>query len=162
MIVKSSWKVLNIGDFHGIWSKRYKFFPRAVLFQQAKSNFLNYNHFFSKFTKNAPHLLHLQLPVYFRQKTYKSPKNNNFTTDNSILNLNAPQNETRRAPTNYNDINANGSNNTDDDLMDITDCIGYVKQWIIRAQRMQGKMTKILIIMTMIFFIGIRWVHFTF
>ena len=30
-------------------------------------------------------------------------------------------------PTNYNDINANGSNDSDDDLMDITDCIGYVK-----------------------------------
>ena len=65
--------------------------------------------------------------MYFRRKTYKSPRNNTCTADNSILNLNAPQNETRPAPTNYNDINSNGSNNSDDDLMDITDCIGYVK-----------------------------------
>ena len=72
-------------------------------------------------------MLHLQLPVYFRRKTYKSPKSNNCTADNSILNLNAPQNETRLAPTNYNDINANRSKNSDDNLMDITDCIGYVK-----------------------------------
>jgi hypothetical protein len=65
--------------------------------------------------------------MYFRRKTYKSPKNNNCTADNSILNLNAPQSETRPAPINYNDIYANGSNNSGDDLMDITDCIGYVK-----------------------------------
>ena len=72
-------------------------------------------------------MLRLQLPVYFRRKTYKSPRNNNCTADNSILNLNAPQNETRPASTNYNDINANGSNNSDDNLVDITDCIGYVE-----------------------------------
>ena len=66
--------------------------------------------------------------MYFLRKTYKSPKNNNCTADNSILNLNASQNETRPAPTNYNDINANGCNNSDVDLMDITDCIGYVKK----------------------------------
>jgi hypothetical protein len=108
--------------------KKIQFFPCTVLFQRAKNNFLNYNHFFNKFTnKNEPRLLNMQFPVYYRRKTYKSPKNNNYTADNSILNLNAPQNKTRPAPTNYNDIYANGSYNSDDDLMDATDCIGYVK-----------------------------------
>jgi hypothetical protein len=65
--------------------------------------------------------------VYFCQKTYKSGKNNNCTADNPILNLNAPENDTRPAPTNYNDISTNGSNNSDDDPMNITNCIGDVK-----------------------------------
>jgi hypothetical protein len=73
-------------------------------------------------------VLHLRLRAYFCRKAYNSPKNNKCAADNFISNpANALQNVTPPDPTNYNNINDNMSNNSDDDPMDLTDCIVYVK-----------------------------------
>ena len=128
MIVKSSWYILNIGDSNDIWSKNTIFFLVQSSFNQLKTTFQIITTFFNKFTKNAPWLLHLRLRVYFCWKACKLPKNNECTADSFISNLNVVlQNEIQTEPINYNDINDNMSKNSDDDPMDSTDCIGYVK-----------------------------------
>ena len=61
------------------------FFLCAVLFQETKNYFLSCNHFFIKFIKNTPRLLHLQLRVYFLRKTYESPKKKSKNAQQKIL-----------------------------------------------------------------------------
>ncbi|KAG2189741.1 hypothetical protein INT46_010737, partial [Mucor plumbeus] len=53
--------------------------------------------------------------------------NTGDSNDIWLKSLNALQNEARPDPTNYNDINDNGSNNSVDNPMDITASIGYVE-----------------------------------
>jgi hypothetical protein len=51
-----------------------------------------------------------------------------WTAENFISNPNALQNDTRLGLNNYNDIIGNGYNISEDDQMDISDSVGYVKK----------------------------------